>query len=51
MAAGVSGACSVPAHEHVEVASNCLKESVTIQFHQMGVNTAKVFGSNIAPAT
>lgn len=51
MAAGVSGACLVPAHAHVEVASNYLKESVTIQFHQMGVNTAKVFESNTAPAT
>lgn len=50
-AAGVSGDSLVPAHAHVEVVSNCLKESVTTQFHQMGVNTAKGSGLNTAPAT
>lgn len=51
MAAGVNGASLVPAHAHVEVAFNCLKESVATQFRQMGVNTAKEFGSNTGPAT
>ena len=51
MAAGVSGEHLVPARAHVEAASNCLKGSVTTQFRQMGVNTAKGFGSNTAPAT
>lgn len=51
MAAGVSGASSVPARAHVEVVSNWLKESATTLFHQMGVNTAKGLGSNTAPAT
>lgn len=50
-AAGASGDCSVPVHAHVVVVSSCQKESVTTQFHQMGVNTAKEFGSNTALAT
>lgn len=51
MAAGVSGASSVPARVRVVVESSCLKESVTTLFRQMGVNTAKEFGSNTGPAT
>lgn len=51
MVAGVNGVHLDPVHAHVEVASSCLRGSVTIPFHQMGVNTVSAFGSNIAPAT
>lgn len=50
-AAGVSGASSAPAHAHAEEASSSPEESATTQFRQTGVNTAKGFGSNTAPAT
>lgn len=49
--AGESGACSVPVRAHVEAESSFLEGSVTTQFHQTEVNTAKGFGSNTAPAT
>lgn len=49
--AGGSGANLVPAHRLVAEVYNFLKESATIQSHQMAVNTAKGFGSNTGPAT
>lgn len=49
--AGGSGANLVPAHRLAAEVYNFLKESATIQSHQMGVNTAKGFGSNTGPAT
>lgn len=50
-AAGASGAHLVPAHGPVEVECNFPKENATTQYHQMGANIAKGFGSNTAPAT
>lgn len=51
MAAGVNGASLAPARAPVAAVCNCLGESATTQFPQMGGNTAKAFGSNTAPAT
>lgn len=51
MAAGGSGANLVLAHGLAEVEYNFLKENATTQYHQMGANIARGFGSNTAPAT
>lgn len=49
--AGGSGVLLVPAHGPAEVEYNFLKENATTQYHQMGANIARGFGSNTAPAT
>lgn len=49
--AGVNGVSLAPAHAHVVAVCNCLEESATTPFPQMGENTAKVSGWNTAPAT
>lgn len=50
MVVGVSGVHSVPVPALVEAGSSCLNGNVTTQPLQTGANTAKEYGSNIAPA-